>query len=106
MNRERSGGGNVIMKKIHSSRQLALKPGFGLGEETREQCCAPLGTNPAAAAVSRSLAAKAARSGQGGSPATEVSNSSASASLFHQPIKIQLKTRGAGAGRRAEPEDR
>ena len=49
------------MKKIHSSRQLALKPGFGLGEETREQCCAPLGTNPAAAAVSRSLAAKAAR---------------------------------------------
>lgn len=95
------------MKKIHSSRQLALKPGFALGEETREQCCASLGTNPAAAAVSRSpAAAKAARSGQGGSPATEVSNSSASASLFHQPIKIQLKTRGAGAGRRAEPEDR
>ena len=63
MNRESSGEGNVIMKKIHPSRQLALKPGFGLGEETREQCCASLGTDPAAAAVSRRPAdAKTAQS--------------------------------------------
>ena len=63
MNRESSGGGNVMIKKIHSSRQLALKPGFGLGVETREQCSASLGTDPAAAAVSRSPEdAKAAQS--------------------------------------------
>ena len=52
-----------MIKKIHSSRQLALKPGFGLGVETREQCSASLGTDPAAAAVSRSPEdAKAAQS--------------------------------------------
>ena len=41
-----SGGGNFLVKKTRSSRELASKPGFGLREEITERCSALYRSGP------------------------------------------------------------